>query len=605
MLEELLPYYNQELGSIRELANEFAKIYPKVAGHLSISSGKIEDPDLARMIEAFAFLTAHVRYKIEDDFPEIAESLLSVLHPYYLAPIPSFSIIQLNPKPELPGRYEVPKGAMIDTGSVYEEPCNFTTIYDVELWPIEVSYAKACDQPFKAPLIDSRIKNAKGLLHIVLNYHSPKMKFSETPPERLVFFINAQDQDVYKIYTAIFEKTLVIALANSSTDEKPIFLNKDNIKPIGFNSEETLLPYFSHVAQGYELLTEYFAFPEKFLFFELSGLNVSNLSNMGNRLEIFFYMKDPFLDLTRRINASMFKLGCTPIVNLFSHIAEPIHLTHTKPEYKIISDSRRSKLGLEIHTVNKVSLLTENGENLRFSPFYGIKHHREQANNCYFWKTSRRAKDSDTSDLYISFSDLDYQTMTDSEGVVHIETLCTNGDLPSLLPISKTEPFFQFSTKGAPVTNIGCLMPFSSSIRKKLRDGVRWKLISHLSLNFFSLAQVDKGTDILKEILRLYNFKDTAETHAIIDSIISVICKTITSRGPAGSRNALCQGIEITLQVENAGFVGNGLYLFGCILDKFFARYATMNSFTKLIISTQKDGILYQWPARAGNKSLL
>ena len=91
MRDELLGYYERELGFLRQMGAEFAQKYPKVAGRLLLEPDKCEDPHVERMIEAFAFLAGRVHLKIDDEFPEITESLLNVLYPHYLAPIPSMS----------------------------------------------------------------------------------------------------------------------------------------------------------------------------------------------------------------------------------------------------------------------------------------------------------------------------------------------------------------------------------------------------------------------------------------------------------------------------------------------------------------------------------
>ncbi|MEJ7712165.1 MAG: type VI secretion system baseplate subunit TssF [Pyrinomonadaceae bacterium] len=94
MRDDLLSYYERELVFLRQMGAEFAEKYPKIASRLLIEPDKCEDPHVERMIEAFAFLASRVQLKIDDEFPEVTESLLSILYPHYLSPIPSMSVAQ-------------------------------------------------------------------------------------------------------------------------------------------------------------------------------------------------------------------------------------------------------------------------------------------------------------------------------------------------------------------------------------------------------------------------------------------------------------------------------------------------------------------------------
>lgn len=603
MFEKLLPYYNQELSYVRESALEFAKAYPKIAKHLSVSAGKIEDPDVARLMEAFAFLSANVRYKLEDDFPEIAESLLSILYPHYLAPIPAFSVVQLQYQPELAYGYFIPKDCLVDTGSFYEEACTFKTVYPVTLWPIEVKEAKMQSLPFKAPFLPE-VKEFKAAISLTLQYAALTMNFSETPPIALSFFLNGSVSNVTQIYKLLFHNTIgLAAMAPGSTEA--VFLDKSHLRPMGFSLEDNLLPFSSHTAQGYDLLSEYFLFPEKFLFFELTGLNLKNLQGIGNSLEIIIYLNESHLELEQNLRASHFKLGCTPIVNLFPKTAEPFSLTHTVSEYPLIPDARRVGANLDIYAIQSVKVLTEQGEELICQPFYGIKHAFYSQETSYFWHARRRAGAENSSTLTLSFTHLDFSSLQKTvEGVVQVETLCSNGNLPSQLSFSHSEPYLQLNVKGAPVLAVRCLLPFTPNLQPLLKEGVRWKLLSHLSVNYLAFASEENGITILKEILRLYNFNEASENQKMIDSLLNIRCQRITARNSNRHGEAICQGVEIFIEVDDSTNIAGEQFLFFQILNQFFARYASINSFTRLVVASPKKGVLYQWVPRVGHKTL-
>src|SRR5690606_7627899 len=133
MSDDMLLHYNRELLNIRRAAAAFAAEHPRIAGRLRLSEDAIEDPHVGRLIEAFAYLTARVRQKLDDDFPELTDALLAILYPHFERPIPSMSILQMEPQPDLPESHLVPAGTLIDTEPVEGERCRFSTAFDVTL----------------------------------------------------------------------------------------------------------------------------------------------------------------------------------------------------------------------------------------------------------------------------------------------------------------------------------------------------------------------------------------------------------------------------------------------------------------------------------------
>ena len=145
MRDDLLLYYERELTVLRQMGAEFAAKYPKVASRLMIETDKCEDPHVERMLEAFSFLAARVHLKIDDEFPEITESLLSILYPHYLRPVPSMSVaeFQVDPAAVQPqSGLKLERGSLLRSRPIAGVPCRFRTCYDVTFWPIAVAEAE-------------------------------------------------------------------------------------------------------------------------------------------------------------------------------------------------------------------------------------------------------------------------------------------------------------------------------------------------------------------------------------------------------------------------------------------------------------------------------
>lgn len=617
MSKDLLYYYNQELAFIRQLGKEFAKEHPKIAGRLRLGPGEIEDPHVSRLIEAFAFLNARTRQKLDDDFPEISEALLRILYPHYLAPIPSASIVQFEASDDLTAGYDIPRHTMLETDPSYDASCKFRTCYPLTIWPICVSKAELTAQPFSGPVFPpqdlyqkgKKISNIAASLRLVLSCLSEETTLANLAPDKLRFFLNAPTPHVYSLYELIINNTVKIALSCPSDDSSPVFLDKVNIRPVGFEEDEGLIPYPKHSFMGYRFLTEFFIFPEKFLFFELTGLDKNTLKNFTDSVEVFLYFNKTEKELEGKITADYFLLGCTPILNLFKHHAEPIQIAHDDFEYHVIPDSRKTQ-SIEIHSVDKVTGKLEDGGEIDYLPFYGIKHGFSDQKSFWYsrrkWGEDEGVQSGKNGDLFLSFVDLNFNPLHASNQVIDVEVLCTNQNLPTKLPFGGGAPYLQLVDSGAPLKRVSCLMPFTIRRSSPAGKSSCWQLISHLSLNHLSLSRGEIGGSALREILKLYDFKKSSDTQAIIDSIYDVECYRTKTRSLRHSFNVFAQGTKIVIKCDEKQFTGVGLFLFTSVLERFLALYCSINSFVQLVVKTQdKEEEVYKWAPRAGEKVLL
>ncbi len=607
MADELLPYYNRELIYVRKLAAEFAEAHPKIAGRLRLSADAIEDPHVSRLIEAFAYLNARIQFKLDDDFPELTDALLGVLYPHYLAPIPSMAIVQFAGQPDLAVPYTVPAGVELETEPVGGEICRFRTCYPVTLWPIVLEAATLTGRPLVAPA-NPRAAGAVASLRLTLRCRQDNLTFTDLEPDTLRFFLRGQPQEVFPLYELIMNNTVSVALADSAVDPNPVILDPDCIRPVGFGTEDGMFPYPARSFVGYRLLTEYFTFPEKFLFFDLTRLDRKTMVEAGNKLDIFLYLNRTSVDLERGVSADSFALGCTPIVNLFRQRAEPIQLSQTVTEYRVVPDARRPQ-ATEVYSVDGVTATSPSGDEQPFLPFYAIKHTADQRRQRTFWYGARRpvsALDPAT-ELYLTMVDLDFNPSVPADWTVSVETTCINRDLPGRLPYGGGHPYLRLAEGGGPIAGVHCITPPTPTLRPPMGRRGYWRLISHLTLNHLSLSDIaDGGAEPLREILKLYDFRDSAETRKVIDAVLDVSSQRAAARVTAGASAAFCRGMEVTVTFEPEGFSGSGLFLLASVLERFLALYCSINSFTRLIATIKgRPGVLRRWPPRAGDRTLL
>jgi len=611
MGNELLPYYNRELSYIRRLAAQFAEAHPKIAARLRLGADTSEDPHVERLIEAFAYLTARIRHKLDDELPELTESLLGVLYPHYQAPIPSMAIVQFDldsGQNETTEGHTIARHTMLETESIQGEPCRFRTSYPVILHPIDLKAAVLARPPFRAP--DSPwTKKAASVLRLTLACRAKGVRFADLNLGSLRFFLKGQAQHVFRLYELLFNHAQGMALANAANDA-PILLGTDRLLQVGFERDEGLLDYPARSFLGYRLLSEFFAFPHKFLFFDLAGLDRRTLARIGNQLEIFIYLGQADPDVEQNLDADTFRLGCTPMVNLFPKRAEPIQLTHTEFEYRVVPDARRP-LANEVYSVDRVVAVSPDGVQQEYRPFFSVKHALDARSAATFWHSARRPAEptegpvDNGTEVYLSLVDLEFNPSAPADWTLAVETTCLNRDLPHRLPFGGSQPRLQFTEGGALVSGISCLTPPTRTFRPALKRGTLWRLISHLSLSHLSLVDGSEQADALREILKLYDFADSAETRAMIDGVLSVRSRRIVSRVGRDLAAGFCRGLEVTVQFDEEKFIGSGLLVFGSVLDRFLALYCSINSFTRLIALTKgREGVYRRWPPRTGEKLL-
>lgn len=618
MNHDLLPYYERELIFIRKMAAEFAEEYPDRASALRLSRNECDDPHVERMMEGFALLAGRIQHRLDQEFPEITGSLLELLYPHLIRPVPSMAIVQFSVDPELSKQREgqlIPRGSMVCSRAIHNVQCRFCSAYDVRLWPIEVSGA-TCGK--SADLVAGAGDQKAGFaVRLELRLLGAN-KLSDFNIKELRFRIGGDAQAAYWIYEALrtrLRRVMVRLLAGPGKPDHAArrdftSLPPEAVRPVGFDREEALLPVAETSFQGYRLLQEYFAYPQKFLFFDLSGLDQLPRESVGDRMEIVFLMDaieqpDRARLLETTTNQDTFQLGCTPVINLFSRTAEPIRVSHTRTEYEVIPDIY-STSAFEVYSVDRVvSVEPDIAEPREYRLFYSFG--RESTGSSArdpeaFWfgmrRASRRTGDAG-SDYFLSFVNRNFSVCRPAHESMTVHATCSNRDLPAAITTKGT--WGEMDLESGPLVRSRVLDGPTRVIRSDLSGNLQWHLISHLSLNHLSL--LEGGPEALREILRLYSPAQTRAPAGQIAGIASVRSSRKIARLDSQNGSVFCPGLAIDLEVDEDRFVGSGAYLLASILERFFALYCTINSFTQLrVTSRQQRGVTWQWPIRSGEQ---
>jgi type VI secretion system protein ImpG len=610
--DELLFHFERELTYLRYLSADFARKYPKVAGRLLLEdSGKSEDPHVARLMESFAFISARIHTKLDDEFPEVIESLFSIVYPHYLRPMPAASIVQFHLDPEqgkLMSGLRVAKDSVLYSAAVQGVPCKFRTCYDTTLWPLQVTNADWRSADRVTPVVPG-ISGA-AVVRLELKCFED-VTFAKLGLNSLRFFLQGDGSTIHSLIEILCNScTHIVARDLAAPLKKSVSLPPQSLRQAGFQPQDSLVPFPRRSFWGYRLLEEYFSFPEKFCFIDLSGFEKLAAANFGNRVELLFFLSD-FERADRRqtlelgVSRSTFRLGCSPVVNLFEQVAEPILMEQKRFEYRIVPDARREQ-SLDIFSVDQVTgVNAASGDLVEFEPFYALRHSANRAGKLAFWHSTRRPSVARNkgSDIFIHFVDLSGYKTTPDRDTVTVRLTCTNADLPSRLPFGHEQGDFQLEG-GGPITRIVALTKPTDSLQPPSDQGLLWRLISHFSLNYLSL--VSEGVDSFKEILHLHNFGQSNAADKQIDGILSLRSSPHFARLTSEHGITFARGTRIEMDLDEDQFAGTGAYTFAAVLDVFLGLYTSINSFTQLAVRTrQRKRILKQWPPRSGQKILV
>ena len=616
MSDALLPYYDRELNAIKRLAGEFAEAHPKIAGRLRVSQDGVDDPHVLRLLEGVAFLAARVHHRLDDEFPELTDALLGLLYPHYLAPVPSCMVAQLACQPDLQTPTHLPMGLAVDTEPVRGETLRYRTTAPVTLWPVKIEAVRLSGQPLVAPNNPDAV-GAAAVLRISLACMVPDVTFTRLGIDRLRFFLRGPANQTLPLYELLGAHVLSVAYADSAADPNPVIVPSSAIQPAGFSPDEALLPWSARSFTGFRLMTEYFAFPEKFLFIDICDLERKTLASCGNRLEIFVYLDRPVAELERMIGQQSLALGCTPLVNLFAQRCEPIPLTHTDTEYRLEPDARRPRAA-EVWEVKRVRETLPDGTQRPWYPFHRLTESAIGTGPAGgFYHVARRdaAPGVAGTGVFLAPHDPGFDPARPGDTVLSVDALCLNRDLPTDLPFGGGHPFLRLVEGIAAVSAITAISAATTTLRSPLRDKKFWRLISHLSLGHLSVTGGPDGAAVLKEVLRLYDFRDTAETRAAIEAITGIVSEAGVARAPPPPQigqqprrqtpPVFCRGLDISLEMDPRAWQVGGLFLLASVLERFFALNATINSFTRTkVVLRGRSGNAASWPARSGTRQL-
>lgn len=614
-------FYNEELHHLRHMAAEFASENLAAAGRLALDqTGPSPDPHVERLLEGFAFMAARVKLKLDAEFPRFTHALLETVYPDYLAPIPSMTVVKFQPvlaDPGLAAGALIPRGTALHTqgGPRSVTDCEFRTGQDVTLYPLELVEAAYHTQDFGTLGVPPQA-GARAALRLRLRSAGPPL--CDYALDRLPVYLAAGGELGAQIYEHLLAQGAGVVIRDAGDGGTVhALLETDSIRRMGFSEDEALLPPNPRTFDGYRWLREYFAFPQRFLFIELRGLAEGLRRCQGTEVDLLLLSRREDGRLERRIDVACFGLFCAPAINLFPKRFDRIPLDEGATEYSAIPDRTRP-LDYEVYRIDEVKGLDSRMQEQAFKSFY-LSRDADLTSGAFFTvqrsprpltrrersQTRKAAHDYAGTEVSLSLVDTSAAPWRRDLAELAVRGLCTNRHLPIGLRGTRFS-CGEHADKAAGIEAIaGPTDPRPSLVQAK--GDAAWRLISHLSLNYFSLADQDgqQGAVALRELLKLYcrpDHKDDLPYLRQIEGLSSVRTGPVVRSILSGDQLGFARGLRVELEARERHFEGTGAIVLASVLERFFANYVSINSFTETAFISEERGEILQWPLQLGRR---
>lgn len=577
-------YYEDELSYLREMGDIFARETPKLAGFLSRQA---EDPDVERLLEGFAFLTARLRQRLDDEMPEIVHGLIQLLWPHYLRPVPPVTMLAFDQADAAtPVAIRVARGTTVRSRMIDGISCPFSTSYDLDVMPLRVAKVDLENRPTSARL-DIRLQLLpRGSLRCMSGGRL-----------RLHFATEREPLVGRSLYLWMLRHATQISIRSDDGDS--LKLGPEAVKPVGFAADESVLPAPSASFSGFRLIQEYLTYPEKFLFLDLTGL--APLAGWtANNFTVTFEFRRPLPNQIRVVDGNI-RLNCTPAVNLFAADAQPLRVDGAKAEYRL---QPGADTGLSIHAVEQATgYMQGRAQPVRYVPFESFRHDLpgQEASALFYRVRVRPSVVGRGIDHYLAFVNRRDQIAVPPVEVVSVALTCSNGRLAERLPPGSIDQPGADMPSGLSATNIGSV---ASEVPPPIGDGLLWRLVANLARNFGSIVDVEA----LRGVVASYDFRAVHDAQA--RRKLELLSEGLGEFNHSDmdwilrGRPVRMRSLELVAAESKLGGEAE-LFLFGSILDAFFIAFASINSLHRFSVRGSESNVVYAWSPRTGAASPL
>jgi type VI secretion system protein ImpG len=613
MNKRLLDYYERELRFLRERGREFAADHPAVADRLSLADDEIADPYVRHLTQAFAFLSARVAMRFDDEFPTLSQGLLEVVDPGRIAPLPSTAMLEIVPDYD-----SVEEPVLVPRGTPFQARVSgesievrYTTSRDVTLLPVRVAEARYIGRDLPGAGLPAP-EGAKAAISLRLKTHGGR-SIASLGFGSIDLLLHGSEDVPGRLFEQVLSDAMALIVRPSQAGAAYETLDASAIEHIGFGLDEAVLPPHPRAFAGSRLLQEYFLLPRRMFQIRLSSLSRVTARCEGDTLEVVLPLSRRVESLERIVGPENFRLHCTPAANLFERICDRVDLDRMTHEHQIIPDRTRP-LEMEVHTVLSLRGYARDGSRTEFQPFYSESSEDDAVRGAYY--TTRRllpslnpsartgAKAYQPGQVYVSIVDARNAPYDPDLEQLEARALCTNGVAAADFAARQSVRELGL-VRESPIETIRIISGPTSPRPSNATGPDAWRLVNRLALNHMQITDGPDGAAALRHTLRLFAEPGRADHERQIEGVVRVEAEPATRPVVEGGRLAWCRGMSIRLTLDEDAFTGIGAFTLGSVLDRYFAEFVSINSFSETTLCTPQRGTIKTWPPRAGRRRTL
>ncbi len=640
------------------MGKEFAAQYPKIASRLALDTTDIPDPYVERLLEGVSFLTARTQLKLDAEYPRFVQRILEVVYPDFINQKPAAAIVNLEPT----NQYNADVINLLERGKIlrslpideFKVSCPFSVTKTTEILPLRIEKAKYTDSIGYLPntlsaLKQSSSKKVQSALRLDFSLSVPGA-CSEMLPDELSIFLGTELSKSSSLLFLLASECVGVVCHSYENPKQWYYPLPTTPKHRGFREDEALSFNLDKSVSAFRIMQEYSRLPEKFLFISQKnikqaiqqaekkghlpkvpehleeivndkGVNKKIITYRKRYFSLSFLFSNKIPELTELIGVDDFSVNAVPVVNLFRKKSSRFPVNIQDQEHHVVID-RTQPLNYEVYAIEQVKGFdTNNLQTIVFSPMYKAPDiglfPETQTQHAYF--SARRADRVPSensakngfrssylgSEVFLSLANNQNYAFNSNVQHLSVDAWCTSRDLPLIMPRDGESDFL---IEGfLPVKSIKLISKLTRPQEAVSEDRTLWSFLNQLSLNYLSLLNTDKedAPVALKELLTVFVSSESDLLKKQIESIIrvetSIINKVVRHYGVA----APIRGINITVTLDEAQLGGVHPFLFGSVLNHYFRRLVSINSFVQLRIDTLQQGHIATWPSEIGERMII
>lgn len=573
MSDLLNRYFERELALVRRAGDKFKASNPDAANAMHLNEKRYEDPNITRLLESMALLSAKNEMKLDQQLPHISGALSSILYPAFNQLLPSLMSVSFAGDPEaFVEPVTVEKAELVSVENSKQQLCQFQFCNDVTFSPLALENVSARFAPF--PFDVKTQHNANAVIQLQLTANDPEAVLSEIVPDNLDLYLHGFGQGAAGLIELMLSQ-LDFILVSDPQHQQQVYLERENFSPRCIEQDFRVLEKQGNEFAAYQMMLEYFNYSEKRKYFHIKQFAKACKQIQGNQLVISFFVKDMPSEYIGLFDTSVFQLNTALVINQFHNRAEPVHYDHRQLSVPLVADAVNQNSEIEIIAIDNVQEIHPEGETL-LQPLFAKRYFDQQTDIKWFAESHINHNKQRQQHIALSFNQktINYN----NEHLLAVRLNCCNGRAPCSIDAGQG-----LKTSGAielPGELLSHNIPSVPYYPNEDQD-LHWRLVELLSTNFSSLMNTQDPTEKLKNLLSV--FSRSSQQQVLTNAIQKVSYKQKVARIYVDGINIFASGTLIHIDIsafdkKNA----MNIWLFAHLLNQFFAAFCSFDRFIEL-----------------------